>query len=57
MGRKTTLCAFEMTNEQHLTRENLDVAKKRKLQERNGISPNSSSGQRHKNQSYQSKNR
>ena len=31
-----------MTNKQHLTRQNLDVAKKRKLYERNRISPNSS---------------
>ena len=31
MGRKTNLWAFSKTNEQHLTRENVDVPKKRKL--------------------------
>ena len=31
MGRKTTLWPFQTTNKQHLTLENLDVAKKRKL--------------------------
>ena len=50
MVRKTTLWTFEMTNKQHLTRENMDVAKKRKLYERNRISPNSSTKERHKNQ-------
>ncbi len=45
------------TNKQYLTQQNQDEAKKRKPQERNGISPNSSTKQRHKNQSYQSKNR
>ena len=44
-------------NKQHLTPRNLDLAKKRKLQERNGIPPNSITGQRHKNQSYQSEDR
>ena len=41
----------------HLTRENLDLAKKRKLSEWNRISPNSNTKQRHKDQSYQSENR
>ena len=41
----------------HLALENLDVAKKRKPSKRNGIPPNSSTRQRHKNQSYQSENR
>ena len=30
VGRKTTLWTFETTNKRHLTRENVDVAKKRK---------------------------
>ena len=38
-----------MTNKQHLTQENLELAKKGKLYERNRISPNSSTKQRHKN--------
>ena len=45
-----------MTNKQHLARENLDLAKKRKLKERNRISPNSSTKQHRENQSYQSAN-
>ena len=49
-----TLWAFQTTIKQHLTRENLDVAKKRKRSERNKISPNGRAKQRHKNQSYQS---
>ena len=39
-----------MTHKQHLTGENLNVAKKRKLYERNRISPNSNTKQSHKNQ-------
>ena len=31
MGRKTTLWAFYTINKQHLSRQNLDMAKKRKL--------------------------
>ena len=31
MGRKTTLWAFSTTNKQHLERENMDMANKRKL--------------------------
>ena len=31
MGRKTTLWVFQTTNKQHLTWENLDMAKKSKL--------------------------
>ena len=46
-----------MTNQQNLTRENLELAKKRILQERNKIYPNSSIKQRHKNESYQGENR
>ena len=57
MERKTTLWTFYTTNKQHITRENLDVAKKRKFYERNRISPNSSTKQHHQNQSYQNKNR
>ena len=37
------------SNKQHLTLENLDLAKKKKPEERNRIPPNSSTGQRHKN--------
>ena len=44
-------------NNNNLTPENLDLAKKRKPLDRNRIPPNSSTGQRHKNQSYQSENR
>ena len=42
---------------QHLRRENIDVPKKRKPYERNGISPNSNTKQCHKNQSYKSERR
>ena len=31
MGRKTTVWAVLMTNKQHLTQQNLDIAKKRKV--------------------------
>ena len=57
MGRKTTLRAVQTINKQHLTQQNLDMAKKRKLYERNRISPNSSTRQRRKNQSYQGEER
>ena len=30
VGRKTTLWTFQTTNKRHLTRENVDVAKKKK---------------------------
>ena len=43
-----------MANKHHLTPENLDLFKKRKPYERNGISPCTNTGQRNKNQSYQS---
>ena len=46
-----------MTNKQHITPENLHLAKKRKPSERNGISPSGSTGQRNKDQSYLSENR
>ena len=45
-----------MINKQHVKRQNLDMAEKRKFKERNRISPNSSTKQRHKNQSNQSEN-
>ena len=57
MGRMTTLWPLYASNKQHLTPENLDLAKKRKPFVRNGITPNSSTGQCHKNESYPSENR
>ena len=42
MGRKTTLWIFQMTNKWHLIRENLDMTKKWKPEERNWISSDSS---------------
>ena len=53
MERKTTPWAFYTANKQHLTQENMDEANKGKPYERNWIVPNSSTNQRHKNQSYQ----
>ena len=47
---KTTLWPLWTSNKQHLTPENPEQAKKKKPLERNGIPPNSSTGQRHKNQ-------
>ena len=46
-----------MTNKQHLTRENVEVSRKRKPYKRSRISFNDCTKQRHKNQSYQSENR
>ena len=48
---------LKTTNEQHLRRENLDQAKKRKFEVRNRTSPNSSTKQHRKKLSYQSENR
>ena len=50
MGRKTTVWIFQATNKQNLTQENLDMAKKEKSFEKNWISSNSSTKQRHKDQ-------
>ena len=47
MGRKTTVWTLQVTNKWHLTQEDLDMAKKRKPQERNWISPDSSTKQHH----------
>ena len=44
-------------DKRNLTRENLEMAKKGKPYERNRISPESNTEQRHKDQLYQSKNR
>ena len=40
MGRKTTVWAFQTTNKQNLTRENLDVTKKRIAAQNNAIRTN-----------------
>ena len=50
---------FYATKKQYLTQENVDVAKKKKVkpQKRNWISSNGSTKHRHKDQSYQSKNK
>ena len=56
-GKKNNSMGVITTNKQHLTQENLDRAKKRKLYQRNRISPNSSTKQCHKNPSYPSENR
>ena len=45
MGRKTTVCRFQATNWRVCTRNDMDRTKKRKAQERNRISFNSSSKQ------------
>ena len=57
MGRKTTVWPFQAINKRNLTRENLDVAMKRKRFERNRISSDSNTKQRHGDSLYQSKNR
>ena len=48
MGRKTALWAFQATNKQNLTRENVDGAKKEKPYEGNWIFSSSWIKQRHK---------
>ena len=50
VGRKITPWTFQATNNRHLTRENVDAAKQWKPLERNWISSNSSTKQRHKTQ-------
>ena len=57
MRRKTTLWTFEVTNKRHPTRDNIDKAKAGKPSEKNLISINSNTKQRHKDQQYQSNNR
>ena len=47
MERKTTAWTFQAINKRNLTRKNLDMAKKRKPQERNWISSDSSTKRRH----------
>ena len=51
-GKKNNSMVVQAIKKQHLTRENMDVANKWKSYERNWISSNSSTKQRHKNQSY-----
>ena len=57
MGRKTTVGTLQLTNKWNITLENLDIAKKGKPKERNGISPDGSSEQHQEDQLYQGKNR
>ena len=49
MGRKTTVWIFRETSKWNLTQEDLDMATKGKPEERNWISANSNTKQRHKN--------
>ena len=49
MGRKTIVWTFQATNKRNITRENLDMTLKGKPLERNWISSDSSTKQRHKN--------
>ena len=57
MKRKTTVRIFQETNWQNHTRDGLDKVYKGKLTERNKISTNNSTKERHKDQLFQSKNK
>ena len=50
MGRKITLWLLQVTNCRNLTREDQEMAKKWKLEEKIGIYPNGSPKQRHTDQ-------
>ena len=57
MGIKTTAWIFQAINKRNFTQKTLDMAKKLKPFERNRISSDSNTKQRHRDSLYQSKNR